>query len=79
MKNTVTEIKLTRNNKEINIFDIINFIKNNTNSFEVIKSAILKATNNKAIVTPKKVIYNNSTIIIGISNFDIPIIIVLLL
>ena len=65
MKNT-----LTRNNKEINIFDIINFIKNNTNNFEVIKSAILKATNNKAIVTPKKVIYNNSTIIIGISNFD---------
>ena len=70
MKNTLTEIKLTRNNKEISIFDIINFIKNNTNSFEVIKSAILKATNNKAIVTPKKVIYNNSTIIIGISNFD---------
>ena len=70
MKNTLTEIKLTRNNKEVSIFDIINFIKNNTNSFEVIKSAILKATNNKAIVTPKKVIYNNSTIIIGISNFD---------
>ena len=68
MKNTLTE--LTRNNKEISIFDIINFIKNNTNNFEVIKSAILKATNNKAIVTPKKVIYNNSTIIIGISNFD---------
>ena len=68
MKNTLTE--LTRNNKEISIFDIINFIKNNTNSFEVIKSAILKATNNKAIVTPKKVIYNNSTIIIGISKFD---------
>ena len=65
MKNT-----LTRNNKEINIFDIINFIKNNTNSFEVIKSAILKATNNKAVVTPKKVVYNNSTIIIGISKFD---------
>ena len=70
MKNTLTEIKLTRNNKEVSIFDIINFIKNNTNSFEVIKSAILKATNNKAIVTPKKVIYNNSTIITGISNFD---------
>ena len=70
MKNTLTEIKLTRNNKEVSIFDIINFIKNNTNSFEVIKSAILKATNNKAIVTPKKVIYNNSTIIIGISKFD---------
>ena len=70
MKNTLTEIKLTRNNKEVSIFGIINFIKNNTNSFEVIKSAILKATNNKAIVTPKKVIYNNSTIIIGISNFD---------
>ena len=65
MKNT-----LTRNNKEINIFDIINFIKNNTNNFEVIKSAILKATNNKAVVTPKKVVYNNSTIIIGISKFD---------
>ena len=70
MKNTLTEITLTRNNKEISIFDIINFIKNNTNSFEVIKSAILKATNNKAVVTPKKVIYNNSTIIIGISKFD---------
>ena len=70
MKNTLTEIKLTRNNKEVSIFDIINFIKNNTNSFEVIKSAILKATNNKAIVTPKKVVYNNSTIITGISNFD---------
>ena len=70
MKNTLTEIKLTRNNKEVSIFDIINFIKNNTNSFEVIKSAILKATNNKAVVTPKKVVYNNSTIIIGISNFD---------
>ena len=69
MKNTLTEIK-TRNNKEVSIFDIINFIKNNTNSFEVIKSAILKATNNKAVVTPKKVVYNNSTIIIGISEFD---------
>ena len=70
MKNTLTEINLTRNNKEVSIFDIINFIKNNTNNFEVIKSAILKATNNKAVVTPKKVIYNNSTIIIGISKFD---------
>ena len=70
MKNTLTEITLTRNNKEVSIFDIINFIKNNTNSFEVIKSAILKATNNKAVVTPKKVVYNNSTIIIGISKFD---------
>ena len=69
MKNTLTEIK-TKDNKEVSIFDIINFIKNNTNSFEVIKSAILKATNNKAVVTPKKVVYNNSTIIIGISNFD---------
>ena len=70
MKNTLTEIKLTRNNKEVSIFDIINFIKNNTNSFEVIKSAIFKVTNNKAIVTPKKVVYNNSTIITGISKFD---------
>ena len=69
MKNTLTEIK-TKDNKEVSIFDIINFIKNNTNSFEVIKSAILKATNNKAVVTPKKVVYNNSTIIIGISKFD---------
>ena len=70
MKNTLTEIKLRRNNKEVSIFDIINFIKNNTNNFEVIKSAIWKATNNKAIVTPKKGVYNNSTIIIGISKFD---------
>ena len=70
MKNTLTEIKLTRNNKEVSIFDIMDFIQHNTNSFEVIKSAILKATNNKAIVTPNKVVYNNSTIIIGISKFD---------
>ena len=69
MKNTLTEIK-TKDNKEVSIFDIINFIQHNTNSFEVIKSAILKATNNKANVTPKKVVYNNSTIIIGISKFD---------
>jgi len=70
MKNTLTEVTLTRNNKEVSIFDIIELIKNNTNSFEVIKSAILKATNNKAVVTPKKVVYNSSTIIIGISKFD---------
>ena len=70
MKNTLTEIKLTRNNKEVSIFDIMDFIQHNTKSFEVIKSAILKATNNKAVVTPKKVVYNNSTIIIGISKFD---------
>ena len=69
MKNTLTEIK-TKDNKEVSIFDIINFIQHNTNSFEVIKSAILKATNNKAVVTPKKVVYNSSTIIIGISKFD---------
>ena len=70
MRNTLTEIKLTRNNKEVSIFDIMDFIQHNTNNFEVIKSAILKATNNKAVVTTKKVIYNNSTIIIGISKFD---------
>ena len=69
MKNTLTEIK-TKDNKEVSIFDIMDFIQHNTNSFEVIKSAILKATNNKAVVTPKKVIYNSSTIIIGISKFD---------
>ena len=56
MKNTLTEIKLTRNNKEVSIFDIINFIKNNTNSFEVIKSAILKATNNNTEVEDIKII-----------------------
>ena len=69
MKNTLTEIK-TKDNKEVSIFDIMDFIQHNTNNFEVIKSAILKATNNKAVVTSKKVIYNNSTIIIGISKFD---------
>ena len=69
MKNTLTEIK-TKDNKEVSIFDIIEFIKHNSNNFEVIKSAILKATDNKAVVTPKKVVYNSSTIIIGISKFD---------
>lgn len=70
--NRITLSDLNKSSEEITMSDIIDFVKGNTNNFNLVLDEVLRATNNNAIITRAKdskglstIQYKGSCIIVG--------------